>query len=167
MDGTRFPRWKILTSVEIGRNPNFGDEGVTYLAQCLQASSRIKLTSLGSLDVGMGDAGLEALAEVIRSGALVECTCFAISRTGPLKKVISLANAFRGGGLKKVTQFCLSVCPGENRKPEPEALTVFAYSLMEHCPALVEIFLPAIGASTMAVIKEIRDSHGSDRAIDI
>ena len=97
----------------------------------------------------------------------MECRCLGILRTGPLKTVISLANALRGGGLKKVSQFCLAESPGENSKPEPEALAVLAYSLMEHCPVLDEIFLPAMGASTTAVIKEIRDSHGSDRYLNI
>lgn len=66
-----------------------------------------------------------------------------------------------------MSQFRLAESPGEKSKPEPLAVAVLASSLMDHCIALKDILLPAVGASTMEVIEEIRDSHGSDRHIDI
>jgi len=76
----------LVEDLDLGTYFNFGDEGIAYLAQGVQASSRIKLTTLRLVDVGWGDADLEALAEVIRTGALMECPYCVLLKLIPFKQ---------------------------------------------------------------------------------
>jgi len=46
-----------------------------------------------------------------------------------------------------MTSLRLAESSGEKSNPESEAVAVLDYSLMEHCPALDNILLPAIASS--------------------
>jgi len=126
-----------LQELVLNDNEDFGDEGVTYLAQGLQASSRTKLHCLHLSLVGMGDAGLKSLAEAIGSGALLECRVIQADRNTSTHNVIPICSALRSGGLKNLTSLDFS-----QNIFEPGAVTVLAKSLFEHCP--VYLHLPRV-----------------------
>ena len=118
-----------LQELVLSVNKNLGDEGVTYLTQSLQASSKTKLNSLGLNSVGMGEAGLKSLAEAIGGGPLLECKRIYAHHNAPLRNVIPFSNALRSGGLKNRTNVTFS-----RSNIALEAVTVLAHSLLEHCP---------------------------------
>lgn len=51
-----------------------GDDGVAYMIQGMQVSSRMKLTDLELCSVGMGNVGLRFLAQAIGSSTFVNCS---------------------------------------------------------------------------------------------
>jgi len=144
-----------LQKLVLSSNRYLGDQGVAYLAQGLQASCRTKLNSLRLSLAGMGDAGLKYLAEAIGSGAFLNCKRIHASNNFSLRNIIPFFNALRSGGLKNLTFVAFRF-----NKIVPEALTVLAQSLIEHCSNLISLALPNVAAGPRQVIKEIRDSCG-------
>lgn len=57
-----------LQELDIHGNRGLGIDGVTVLTQGLQASSLTKLTGLDLMDVGLDDAGIKILTNLIESG---------------------------------------------------------------------------------------------------
>ena len=158
-------RRDVLPSLQelfLNDNRDLGDEGVTYLAQGLQASSQIKLHCLHLSLVGIGDAGLKSLAEAIGSGALLECRVIQADRNTFIHNVSPINSAQRSGGLKNLTSFDFS-----QNIFEPGAVTVLANSPFEHCPVLESLNLPRVDPGPRQVIKEICDSYGREKAISL
>jgi hypothetical protein len=151
-----------LQELVLSGNQNLGDEGVMYLAQGLQGSSKIKLDSLLLISVGMGDAGLKSLAEAIESGALLECRKIDVNSNAPLCNIIPFSCALRCGGLKNLTFVAFN-----QNKIEPHEVTVLASALIEHCPRLNVLLLPKVGSGPQQAIKEIKDSYGIKRTLVI
>lgn len=136
----------FLQVLSLWYNRKIGDEGMMYLAQGLQASSRTKLSELGLNSVGMGNAGFNSLAEAIRSGALSECSRLCACGITSFINVIPFTNGLRSGGLKN------------DGVDQPEAMAVLVQSLMEHCPALQLVYLRRVEPDTQRFITEIRDT---------
>lgn len=151
-----------LQELVLSYNKSLSNEGVAYLMQGLQGSSKVKLHSLCLNSVGMGDAGLKSLAEAVGVGALLECRKIDVNANPPLRDIIPFSCALRCGGLKNLTFLAF-----HHSSIEPEAVTVLSHSLFEHCPNLNFLHLPKVGSDPQQVITEIRNIFEREGTISV
>lgn len=98
----------------------------------------------------MGDAGLKSLAEAIMTGAFVDCSRLNISGVFGLINVIPFTNGLRSGGLKSLRVFKF-----QSNEIEPHGITLLAHTLLEHCPILLDVYLPIAEPDTQRFIRDL------------
>ena len=151
-----------LQELNISNNVELGNDGVTYLAQGLQASSKTKLRSLSLDSVRMDLAGHQSLAELIESGALVHCLTLNACGNLSMPTIALLADPLTSGNLKSVINSELGMS-----EVEPGDVVSLARSFMNFCPAVKHLILPEAEPGTRQVIKELQESFGKGRDLDI
>jgi hypothetical protein len=151
-----------LQHLSLSSNTKLGDDGVAYLLQGMQASSRLKITNLELGSVGMGNVGLKFLAEAIGSSTFVNVSSLDASANPAIHNIMPLMNVLRSGRLRNLTRFEMSsinIDQGE--------VTTLAHTLMENCPALKSIWLPKAGPGTRRAIDTHKKSLGRGRELSI
>ena len=114
--------------------------------------------------MGLCSAGLKALAETVRSGALLDCVWLNFDANGTLGDIdlSPFADALNDGGLKRLVYFS-----AEENAFDPKDVVILARSLMEYSPTLKYMSLPKVEEDDRKVIREIRDSLGRKGIFEI